>query len=57
MNQTANPTPSTTTRSTTRATATRAGGKPRDAYGELKQRVKDAGLLAKAPATCSPRWR
>ena len=28
---------------------TRAGGKPRDAYGELKQRVKDAGLLAKAP--------
>lgn len=35
--------------STVRPTPTRAGGKPRDAYGELKQRVKDAGLLAKAP--------
>ena len=47
MNQTVTPSPSTTSR--TPSTTTRAGGKPRDAYGELKQRVKDAGLLAKAP--------
>ncbi len=31
-----------------RPTPTRKG-KPRDPYGELKQRVKEAGLLAKAP--------
>lgn len=37
------------TQTATTPTFERRPGKPRDAYGELKRRVRDAGLLAKAP--------